>query len=105
MTVCYVQGHLGLQCGGRGAEDASVIIFQESAEALANVDRSRAVQNSKVIIMQDIRAVIYTSCFHTVTTLWQETGEYEAHEQKYPQQLIQYYLYFLKIIMHVCLGL
>ena len=38
-----------LWAGGKGAEKAGVTVSKESAEAPANVESSRAVQNPKVI--------------------------------------------------------
>lgn len=41
--------HFTLAGGKKATEDTDVTVFQESAEASANVDRSRAVQSSKVM--------------------------------------------------------
>ena len=43
------RSHLGLECGGKGAEDAGVTGLREHVEALANVERSGVFHNRKVI--------------------------------------------------------
>lgn len=74
------RSHLGLKCGRKGTEHAGVTGFQECAEALANVERSRFFRNRKVINYvghQNCRLyILFLQSRHFGRKHWEK----EAHE-------------------------